>query len=129
MTPWTEQHLAPHRKARLATLNDRDAEAARNMSEPALQARIKAMCKTLGLLAYHTHDSRRSDRGFPDLVIVGPHGLLFRELKQEAGKVEQVQADWLVALHQTGVGAGVWRPSCLLSGRIERELTAIRRRT
>lgn len=128
MTPWTEQHLAPHRKARLAKLNDRDAEAARNMSEPALQARVRAICKALGLLVYHTHNSQRSDKGWPDLVIAGS-GFLFRELKTEIGKVEPEQATWIEGLNAAGGNARVWRPTDLLSGRIERELTAIRRRT
>lgn len=90
-----------------------------------LDARIRRLCEDLGLLRYHTFDSRRSTKGFPDLVICGPRGVLFRELKSQRGKVTAEQRAWLCALIDTGQDAGVWRPESLLSGVVAAELTAI----
>ena len=54
---------------------------ARAMSEDELDDVIREACRVRGLLAYHTHDSRRSAPGFPDWVIIGPGGGIFRECK------------------------------------------------
>lgn len=82
----------------------------RGMGEDVLQSHVLEMCKSLGLLAYHTFDSRRSVPGFPDLVIVGQNGVLYRELKRRNGKVRRDQVHWLVALRVAGQDADVWRP-------------------
>lgn len=80
------------------------------MTEKELQDMVLEACKVLGLLAYHTHDSRRSQPGFPDLVIVGK-AVEFWELKAERGKVSAAQRDWILRLRQGGCYAGVFRPS------------------
>lgn len=98
---------------------------ARAMSEDYLDDQIRALAKDLRLLRYHTFDSRKSPSGFPDLVLVGACGILFRELKKESEKPSPAQQKWLDALTCTGQDAAVWRPSDLLSGRVARELTAI----
>jgi hypothetical protein len=74
------------------------------------QAAVVKLAKTLGCLVYHTHDSRRSEAGFPDLVIVGRRGVMFRELKTEGGRLSPEQAKWINALQDAQAGAGVWRP-------------------
>src|SRR5437879_6321024 len=53
-----------------------------------------------GWLVYHTHDSRRSEAGFPDIVAVHPRSrrLLFLECKSERGRTTDAQAAWLEAL-------------------------------
>lgn len=99
--------------------------AAKAMSEQQLDNQIRAIAKDLRLLRYHTHDSRKSPHGFPDLVLVGARGILFRELKKEGGKHTDAQLEWLLALSDAGSDAGTWYPSDLLSGRIAQELTAI----
>lgn len=97
------------------------------MSEKDLQDLVVRLARAMGLLAYHTHDSRRSEKGFPDLVIVGERGVIFRELKTERGKVTPEQNYWLGALEMAGCNAGVWRPADWMSGFITRELRALGR--
>lgn len=81
------------------------------MTEDQWQSRITDYCDLRGLRWHHEVDSRRSKSGFPDLVIVGPYGLLFAELKKEDGKVSPEQSDWLGDLRHAGVLAFVWKPS------------------
>src|SRR5215469_3352029 len=97
------------------------------MSETELDNQIRAIAKDLGLKRYHTFDSRKSPSGFPDLVLAGPGGVLFRELKRQDKKPTAAQQEWLTVLTQAGQDAGVWRPSSLLSGQVAHELTAIAR--
>ena len=92
------------------------------MTESELQANIRELAKLLGWLTYHTHDSRRSEPGFPDLVLVGHGRMLVRELKDARGRVSDEQRDWLEAFDRAGVDQGVWRPADWLDGTIEREL-------
>ena len=40
------------------------------MTEKKFQAAVLQIANMYGWLAYHTHDSRRSAPGFPDLVLV-----------------------------------------------------------
>lgn len=56
---------------------------------------------------YHTHNSRRSDRGFPDWVLVHPgqRRVLFLELKGWAGSATDEQRDWLGDLNDAGAEA------------------------
>lgn len=62
-------------------------------------------------LRYHTHDSRRSNPGFPDWVFVHPKGdIVFAELKARKGRVRPEQTRWIEALRQLGLSAYIWRP-------------------
>lgn len=80
------------------------------VTEAQFQRLVVDTAKMLGLRVYHTHDSRRSEPGFPDLVIVGSHGVLFRELKTQKGRVRPEQQYWLAILHAAGCNAAIWRP-------------------
>jgi hypothetical protein len=96
------------------------------MSEAELEGGMRRLLRDLpGVLWYHTHDSRRSPSGFPDLVLAGPGGVLFRELKRQGKKPTAAQDEWLCALTDAGQDAGVWRPDSLLDGTIALELAAI----
>jgi hypothetical protein len=70
-----------------------------------------------GWMVYHTFDSRRSNPGFPDLVMVRDGKLVFAELKSQNGRVSRSQGDWLEALDGVAgwpidkVDVFVWRPS------------------
>lgn len=99
-------------------------QVAKTMRENALQAQVLALARVHGWLAYHTHDSRKSVKGFPDLVLVHPARrlVLWRELKTWRGRVTPEQQAWLDALTDAGEDAGVWRPADLLHRDIERQL-------
>lgn len=88
------------------------------MSEAAFQTHVMAIARTLRYRFYHTHDSRRSPAGFPDLVMVRPRRLVFAELKRERGRVSQEQTQWIFELQGAGAEVYLWRPSDLLSGKI-----------
>lgn len=96
------------------------------MTEKDLLEQCRAAAKVLGLLCYHTYRSDRSEPGFPDLVIVGRHGLLIRELKTERGRLTPAQRTWLDALTRLGESAGVWRPTDLIDGTILDQMRAVR---
>jgi hypothetical protein len=64
-----------------------------------------------GNISYHTHDSRRSPAGFPDLVITGPtiaspdgaaHGVVYMELKMPGNYPDARQREWLTTLVDAG---------------------------
>jgi VRR-NUC domain len=80
------------------------------LSETDFMAQIRHLALVNGWLTYHTHLSRRSDEGFPDLVLVR-EAVLFAELKSATGKVSQTQNTWLAMLERTHqVEVYLWRP-------------------
>lgn len=95
------------------------------MSEREFQGIVMEVALLHGYeLAYHTHDSRRSAPGFPDLVLVSQKRgrVLFRELKTDKGRVSPAQRVWIDGLTAAGADAGVWRPADLVSGLVIAEL-------
>lgn len=80
------------------------------MSEKQWQWLVVNLATSLGYLAYHTFDSRRSNPGFPDLVLVGNGKVIYAELKTEKGRVRPEQKKWLKALKSNGAEAYLWRP-------------------
>ena len=80
------------------------------VDEAAFQAEVMSTALRLGLLAYHPYRSQKSVPGFPDTVIVGARGVLYRELKMAKGKPSPDQLHWIAALTEAGQNAGIWRP-------------------
>jgi hypothetical protein len=79
--------------------------------ERELLQQVRDLARLLGWRVYHTHDSRRSPEGFPDLVLVRPPRLLFVELKREGRGPTLAQHGWLEALAAVpGVEVYLWRP-------------------
>lgn len=107
------------------TLTAAQAAIAKAMKERDLEQSVANMCRDLRLLRYHTHRSQHSPAGFPDDVIVGPGGMLYRELKREGENPSPAQEKWLLALADHGCDVGVWRPTDLVSGVIAEQLAAI----
>lgn len=79
------------------------------VSEKEFMAEVVKVAKSLGWKVYHTHDSRKSEAGFPDLVLARDR-VIFAELKTEAGKFSAAQLNWLDALDEAGAVAQRWRP-------------------
>jgi len=90
-----------------------------------LEAHLRKLLDDLGLWAFHPRNSKGSQKGWPDWVIIGPRKIIFRELKSEHGTVTAEQRDVGERLQRAGQSWKVWRPSDLLSGQIARELTEI----
>lgn len=85
---------------------------AEQVTEKQLQDTVVRMAKLLGWLVYHTYDSRRSEPGFPDLVLTHPdHGTVFMELKREKGRVSKYQHRWMETLAASGERVYLVRPS------------------
>jgi hypothetical protein len=95
------------------------------MTEAELLELVTELAKWLGLLAYHTRDSRRSAPGFPDLVLAGRKGVIFAELKSPAGGLKPDQVTWKYMLLTAGQAFFLWRPADWESGLIQAELRAI----
>lgn len=94
-----------------------------HMNESQFQQKVTDYCDWLRLRWYHVNDSRKDKAGFPDLVIVGPSGVIFAELKSTSGKVSAAQNDWWRDLTIAGAAAFIWRPEDWHI--IDRELTRI----
>lgn len=110
----------------MITAAEHRASVAEAMTEDALLAQVRRLASDVGWLTYHTHDSRRSESGFPDLVLISPRQgrILFRELKTMRGRVSPDQKIWIEGLTAVGQDAGVWRPDDLVEERILGELRA-----
>lgn len=81
------------------------------ISEKAFQQQVVGLARYSGFRVYHTFDSRRSEPGFPDLVMIRAPRVLFAELKAGRGKTSPAQDVWLEALSRCpGVEVYLWRP-------------------
>jgi hypothetical protein len=79
------------------------------LPEAAWQRTVLDLAKLQGWLCYHTRDSRGSEPGFPDWVLVRDR-VIFAELKSDAGKLRPAQRRWIGRLADAGAEAYVWRP-------------------
>lgn len=112
----------------------RPAPRRRAGTEAAFTDDVLGLARFYQFTGYHTHDSRRSQAGFPDLVLIRPPRLIFAELKLDKPTATRArahdvaarpdwlrrrdltaaQADWLTQLADIpGVEAYVWTPSHL----------------
>lgn len=84
-----------------------------DISENQLLANVRKEAKAAGWETYHTHNSRRSESGWPDLVLgsTRQHRTLFIELKTRTGTVSKNQQKWLDLLAESGNEVAVWRPA------------------
>ena len=84
-------------------------------NEALFQAAIVQLAEPLGWLCYHTHDSRRSQPGYPDLTMVRGPEIIYAELKMPKKYPTPKQRAWLeaigtVAEHTPYVRVYLWRP-------------------
>jgi hypothetical protein len=110
------------------------------VSEDDLLRAVLELARLLGVMTAHFRPAQVRDKdgktrwvtavqgdgkGYPDLTLAGPGGVLFRELKSAKGACSAEQSVWLSTLMGAGADAEVWRPADLKSGRIKRELQEI----
>ena len=106
---WKRKSSFPHKRTEQITEKD-------------LQDFILAAAEVGGWLHYHTHDSRRSPAGFPDLVLVRGSQIILVELKTQRGRVSPAQTMWLEALENVQtISSGLIRPAD--AGRFVQRLT------
>jgi len=89
-----------------------EQEPARPISEEQFQSEVIAFAKRQGWRVYHTRDSRRSEKGFPDLVLIRGKELIVAELKAGKNVTTMEQEEWLAAFAKTGAVAALWYPHC-----------------
>ena len=82
-----------------------------SMKERELQAMVKNIADLRGWEYYHTYDSRRSNPGFPDVVMLRGERLIVAELKMQKKHPSDDQKRWLEKFKLTGVEVYLWRPS------------------
>lgn len=116
-----EQTNTPQSAAQQPTVRP---ELALQMRERQLQQTVEQLATLLGWRLYHTYDSRRSNPGFPDLVMVHreQQRVVYAELKSTKGRVTNAQREWLDDLQAAGQEAFIWRPSDWLDGTIHATL-------
>jgi hypothetical protein len=93
------------------------------VTEKELMAAIVEAARWLNYWTFHVHDSRRSEPGFPDLVLVNRSTgyTLYREIKTDKGKLTPTQREVLALLGRRN-DVGVWRVADWTSGRVLAEL-------
>ena len=80
------------------------------LTEKRFQQQVLELARLCGWAAYHTHDSRRSSAGFPDLVLTRRPRVIFAELKSDRGAPSPAQRAWIDELRACGQEAYIWRP-------------------
>lgn len=94
-------------------VGDPKAVVSADASEVQWQGVVVGVARFYGWVVYHTFDSRRSNGGWPDLVLGGHGRVLFVELKTRTGRVSPHQRMWLALLAAGGLEVGLWRPADL----------------
>ena len=111
------------------------ARLAASMSEDDLLRSCLDLAARLGVRTFHVRPGRTNHgwrtpvsgdgAGWPDLVLVGPGGVLYRELKSARGELRPDQQAWLDALRRAGQGAGVWRPDGWAAGIVQDQIRGV----
>lgn len=85
------------------------------VTEKQWQEQIRGLLKLQGYRCYHTHDSRRSEPGYPDIVAINPRtrDIFVAELKTERGIATPRQIEWLNWFELADICAYIWRPSMI----------------
>lgn len=83
------------------------------LTEKQFMQQVIDLLKLRNWFYYHTHDSRRSVPGFPDIIALKGARMLVIELKSEKGQLTWAQKRWFAAFLVACPKAKVriWRPS------------------
>lgn len=89
-------------------------------TEAGFQQWVITRAEHYGFVAWHDRDSRKNERGLPDLILVYcgtqdgrvPGRLIFAELKRQRGKLSLDQKVWQLMLSTVpSIESYVWRPA------------------
>lgn len=80
------------------------------MTEKQFQASIVKLASLLRWHVYHTHDSRHSPAGFPDLILLRGSRMIVAEVKVGKNVTTDAQREWLMWFHFAGAESVLWRP-------------------
>ena len=114
------------------TIDQYNTKAANEMLEKTLQEHIRKLCVELRaidpeLLYYHTHTSKYSPAGFPDVIIESPKQSfrVVAELKREHGRYQpsDEQVKWLDSAYSKHDWVYLWRPRHWFNGVIQYVIT------
>jgi hypothetical protein len=81
--------------------------------EKHFQEQVRWLAKLSGdEFIYHTHDSRNSPAGFPDIIVLREGRMIVAELKREGGQPTPEQYFWLIEFLKMGnTEVYLWYPS------------------
>ena len=98
------------------------------MAESAQLRHVAELAEQHGVLFHHCRDSRScsGNAGLPDVILVGPGGVLFRELKG-SGYRSPRQTDWHWMLRAAGADTGLWYPTHERDGVVAQQIAAVAR--
>lgn len=90
------------------------------MREHELQQLAEVRAADLGLLYHHCACPARcrGPRGFPDVLAIGPGGLLLAELKGPYGETSPDQDLWIWTAHQSGLVIPVINDKAILESQL-----------
>ncbi len=80
------------------------------ISEKEFQKQVIDLARIYHWDYYHTFYSLKSQRGYPDLILIKPPNLLVVELKANYGKLSVFQEKWLKLFGDCGVETYCWKP-------------------
>jgi hypothetical protein len=92
---WGQTIAYLHRKGRTGNGPGPVPRKQHELLEDQWQGQVKDLALACGWKYYHTRDSRRSDVGFPDTILVRPPRLIVAELKREGKMPTLEQYEWL----------------------------------
>jgi hypothetical protein len=115
------------RNGKLSVAQARRLAAGQLISEKMFMQQVVDLAHLTGWLCYHTHDSRRSCPGFPDVILVRGTQLLAAELKSDRGRLSPAQQRWIQALQRAGIECHIWRPGDFdaIVARLHQEAVAV----
>lgn len=106
--PWLQQAIE---RGLIAPADVKAAALPSDVTEERFQAELLKVARWAGWKCYHCRDSRRSEVGFPDLILIRGPVLLVAELKVKKNKPTPAQERWLLAFEAIpGVRVRRWRP-------------------
>lgn len=80
------------------------------LSEKEFMSQVIQLAQLFRWKIYHTHNSRKSVAGFPDLLMLRGAKMIVAELKVGRNKITSDQADWLTWFRVAGAKSYLWTP-------------------